>query len=1723
MINKKRLLSKKAQVKIWFLFFSVLAISLILVSSYGVLGRGYDDSFIITEHTEYGLFENTIYINITNNLEETEYINITNIFNKGELINQINYKEIKKLEKIEKEKIEFIEHKEKIFEIHYEQERTSTNKSNNYIEIIKYLDKDGIELTCEKIEGDYCINYIKEVRTELVEVYVKIEKNQKKEKTLLKNKKFYSHIKIKKYETIQLKLIYSHPLAIDKNKPTNLQNKYDIEVCSVDGQHCSLLDPIWFNSSWIYEKQINITENSGNNLTNYSILLYINYTKDTNSNAKIDFSDLRFLDSTKIEALGYWIINKSNGNYAYVWVKVPELIANSNTSIYMYYGNSLANDNSNIENVPNWDISTASYVGNFYIYSYDPTFTQIAFSSNGTKMYGGGKNNDRIYQYTLSTPWDVSTASYDSISISTAGCDSASTNDMDFNLDGTKMYLGGNYDDVCIYNLSTAWDISTISSPNRYLGFSEFSSGKGNHIKEDGTKLYVYGDSTIYQYTLSTPWDVSTASYDSKSYIPIEITTYNHGLEISPDGKKMILIKSYGTEDRFYQYTLGTAWDVSTASYDSKSRNTPQTNDPQAMFFNYDGSYFYNSNNERDYIEQFKTKTIILPYFIGKENNFYDLKIISHSPIDKYISNSSNVFFNCSGTSKQGLLTLNLTINGVLYETVLGNGSTNLSLQSTESLSDGDYIWKCIGNNINLTLNSTTRNLNINTTPDIKFEIPTPTNNYNSSIPSFPINVSLTETYFDKIIFNINGNQYNYTDNTRFINFSFGDGVYYYNVTTYTTTGAENSTETRRITLDTTYPQINISLPLNKTYFPNELNYSLFVNEKVDNCSFELDSTTYYMTEINDSFWNYPNQISQANGTHLIEFSCRDFAGNIGYNSSNYTLIYVKLLNPLNEEIIYNYDNLTFNASLSVDLSLNWTNGSEQTTHNPNSISNSILFFDEDNGTSASGTGGDSTYQRYQIGKNFTSPTYIGNVFIKASTSLDSIIDNCQAYSQIYLKIYNGSWYTIGSWTDYDTDPDVCNSLVSLDEFVNVDQVITSLVVELGSWQDYYNNNDYGVVNNNWYTLEYEIGNQIKNSSLYLKEGDGGWELNETKDISGSNNYSSFTKSISDGTIWNIEMCQSDGQCFMQDTNWSVPYLSTFPQTWTYINPQLNKQTKWINSLVTNIRGLSEYKLANMSIMTDTLALNDTIQVSYSNGTVISHTFNESTGYVNFTALVPGGDREAKLSNYFNVQYYTNNISLTNSSENRLIAGVTNLVHTLNLSSKSTRNILDVYSYFAFDDTNKVSSTFFKDSTEITTRADVLFSDTDTNGLSDKLEWFIENLTISNESYELRNVVGNPVQVSQNIEILNDKVVAFDNINWRNTITVYNPNNFETETVLKIELPLGSTKIELDDISKNSQYDEFGILKPYISIIDKNDPAHKSSIYLSSGQTKTFILEYTTDSVTITSSTKYPSNYNVGDTAEIINILRIKNQADYPVEDAQFNIPIDYAEDLVACEGEFLNGCDEEFDEAFDEESLVEGQYTLTIDSFDANEVKEITLTYFIPTVEITKHQIGKITTNGTLLRYDKFLMESIAPFKLDTVEYTFLDINSSDIVAIKEIFLDGTSTDLTHTGSKISLGLFDVADEKEIVIWSIDREQQKDSLIRKALTYGDEIILEKGKILYYLFGLFADEDQNGILFIHFGKLVFISVGYLILLIIIYFFARRKKGVFVQNIIQKVK
>ena len=258
-----------------------------------------------------------------------------------------------------------------------------------------------------------------------------------------------------------------------------------------------------------------------------------------------------------------------------------------------------------------YDIANASYDSvSLNVASQDGSPKGIAFKSDGTRMFLTGSATDKVYQYDLSTAWDVSTASYNNVSagIFTGGYNPWGIN---FKPDGTMMFLCGVASNVIQrINLSTAWDLSTTGNPSdrSLTGITSFPSGIV--LKPDGTRFIIVSraNDTLYQFDCGTAWETENSTYNNVSFSVTNQATQPEGVGVNSDGTKLFV--SCSSTDAVYQYSLSTAWDLSTASYDNISFSTAsQDGTPSGVKFKPDGTKMYIVGDVNNTIYQYSTGT----------------------------------------------------------------------------------------------------------------------------------------------------------------------------------------------------------------------------------------------------------------------------------------------------------------------------------------------------------------------------------------------------------------------------------------------------------------------------------------------------------------------------------------------------------------------------------------------------------------------------------------------------------------------------------------------------------------------------------------------------------------------------------------------------------------------------------------------------------------------------------------------------------------------------------------------------------------------------------------------------------------------------------------------------------------------------------------------------------------------------------------------------------
>lgn len=241
----------------------------------------------------------------------------------------------------------------------------------------------------------------------------------------------------------------------------------------------------------------------------------------------------------------------------------------------------LSNDKVYEFNISNaWDITSASYLQNVSIASQEANVTHVEISSSGNYLYVVGTTNDNIYRYTLSTAWNVTTASLtETFNVAPYETD---TQGFAFDSTGTNVYIvGSTYDKVHQFNLATAWSLATATYKQNVSISAQDTTSTDLHFKDDGTKFYILGSTSdkIHQYALSTAWDISTTTYVGNTYVGM--------LEDTPT---FVAFNSIGdtlyfggtTTDNVYQVALPSRWDVTSVTYSLPTDSKLVINNPQS-------------------------------------------------------------------------------------------------------------------------------------------------------------------------------------------------------------------------------------------------------------------------------------------------------------------------------------------------------------------------------------------------------------------------------------------------------------------------------------------------------------------------------------------------------------------------------------------------------------------------------------------------------------------------------------------------------------------------------------------------------------------------------------------------------------------------------------------------------------------------------------------------------------------------------------------------------------------------------------------------------------------------------------------------------------------------------------------------------------------------------------------------------------------------------------
>ena len=262
-----------------------------------------------------------------------------------------------------------------------------------------------------------------------------------------------------------------------------------------------------------------------------------------------------------------------------------------------------------------FNISAPTHLNANIVPSLERTPTGIAFGDNGTKVYLVGTQGDFVVQYDLSTAYEYSSRGTIQSSYR-MNSEETSVQDIIFNDVGTRMYITGQQgDDITQYTLSTAWDVSTATSPvvfdadaaiDTFLGTTtDGDLLTGIRFNDDGSKFYVVDRSadSVFEFSLSTNYDITTAGVVDVELDIIAQQNSARGIEFNNDGTRLYVIGTSG--DNVDTFPLTIAYDISSAGTPLTVSTTLDDTAPQALLLNDDGTTFYICGSGDDEIKEY--------------------------------------------------------------------------------------------------------------------------------------------------------------------------------------------------------------------------------------------------------------------------------------------------------------------------------------------------------------------------------------------------------------------------------------------------------------------------------------------------------------------------------------------------------------------------------------------------------------------------------------------------------------------------------------------------------------------------------------------------------------------------------------------------------------------------------------------------------------------------------------------------------------------------------------------------------------------------------------------------------------------------------------------------------------------------------------------------------------------------------------------------------------
>jgi DNA-binding beta-propeller fold protein YncE len=229
------------------------------------------------------------------------------------------------------------------------------------------------------------------------------------------------------------------------------------------------------------------------------------------------------------------------------------------------------------------------------------------WNPDGTMIFVTGRDTENVVSYELSDPWNIETAifsgEFDLSGEIGSTVQGSVIHGLYLHTLGDKMWVF-NRTEIWGYTLSTPWNISSASQ-SYYKDLSEFvKRGHDFDFSPDGKKLFIDDRDAraVHEVSLSDPWNIHTIEW----VFTLDISDQENevrGLELVENGTVMYLMDTGRRE--VLRYELSEAYELKSAVFNSSFSVAEQTQDPRGLSFSKDLSTFYVTGRDNQRIYQY--------------------------------------------------------------------------------------------------------------------------------------------------------------------------------------------------------------------------------------------------------------------------------------------------------------------------------------------------------------------------------------------------------------------------------------------------------------------------------------------------------------------------------------------------------------------------------------------------------------------------------------------------------------------------------------------------------------------------------------------------------------------------------------------------------------------------------------------------------------------------------------------------------------------------------------------------------------------------------------------------------------------------------------------------------------------------------------------------------------------------------------------------------------